>query len=234
MNIQIYIICFNNGFYIENTLRQLKAKNIPNNQINIINNNSNGKETLEILSKISTSYNVINLSENYGHKVWCHQIIWNILPEYFIITDPDLEYNIDLPNDFINTLYEISNLYNASKVGFALDIKNEDIFDSSYVNDMSIKDWERQFWEKQLPEYKSLELYKSDIDTTFFLGCKSRMNNGYSLNLNIRVGSVFTCKHLPWHISHINSLSKDRILEMYLNNNGSSTIAKIIKNYINY
>lgn len=229
MNIPIYIICFNNGMYVENTLQQLNSKNILNDNIYIINNNSDGKDTCNILQRLSSSYNIINLDQNHGHRVWAHSLIWDKLPEYFIITDPDLEYNKNLPDNFIDILYGISTTYNASKVGFALNIESTDISNENYINNMTIKEWESQFWKNSLPKYNELDLYQADIDTTFFLGCKSRMYCGFSSNINIRVGSEFICKHLPWHTSHNNSLNKDTLNEMYLNNN-TSTTGKIIKN----
>ena len=229
--IPIYIICYNNGFYVENTIKQLKLKNIPDEQIIIINNNSNGPETINILKILSEIYKIINFDTNHGHRVWVHHNIWNNLPEYFIITDPDLEYNKNLPDNFINTLYEISNLYNASKVGFALDIESSDIFVNNYVDNNTIKEWESQYWKKPLEKYKNLELYEADIDTTFFLGCKSRLNYGFSSNINIRVGTNFTTKHLPWHIEHNNTLNKTTLMELYSINNTSSTTAKLIKEY---
>lgn len=228
MNIPIYIICYNNGFYVQNTLLQLKSKNIPNEQITILNNNSTGEETLKILTELSGSYNIINLNKNYGHNIWRNPIIWNKLPEYFIVTDPDLEYNQELPDNFITILYEISNTYKASKTGFALNIEASDLFNDPYVDRMTIKEWESQFWKDPLPKYKNLDIYAADIDTTFFLGCKSRINKGF----NIRVASSFTCKHLPWHIDYIKTLDKNVIHEMYLINNISSTTGKIIQKYL--
>jgi len=234
MNIPIYIICFNNGFYVENTIIQLKNKNISDNNIIIINNNSTGLNTVAILKKLENSYKIINFEKNYGHRVWNKPIIWNNLPEHFIITDPDLEYNEKLPNNFIDILYEISTKYNASKVGFALDITSSDIFNDNYVDDINIKEWEMQFWKKPLEKYNNLDIYDADIDTTFFLGCKSKLSNGFSTKINIRVASNFICKHLPWHINHNDSLDKTILLEMYLNDNNISTTSKIIKKYYNF
>jgi len=234
MNIPIYIICFNNGFYVENTIKQLKNKNIPNDQITIINNNSDGPETIEILKRLSETYNIMNMKTNLGHRVWATPLIWNILPEYFIITDPDLEYNKDLPDNFIEILYEISNISHSAKVGFALNIDSSDIFDQSgYAEHYNVKQWESRFWTKLLGIYKNLELYEADIDTTFFLGRKSRFTNDGICNINnIRVASNFTCKHLPWHIEHNKSLNNSTLLEMY-SNNDISTTSKLIKNYFN-
>ena len=43
IKIPIYIVCYNNGLYVENTVKQLINKNIPYYKINIINNNSTGE-----------------------------------------------------------------------------------------------------------------------------------------------------------------------------------------------
>jgi glycosyltransferase involved in cell wall biosynthesis len=158
MNVPVYIICYNNGFYVENTINQLKLKNIPNELIIIINNNSDDQTTIDILNQLSSLHKVINLEKNYGHRVWAESIIFDNLPEYFIVTDPDLEYNKELPDDFINTLYEISVLYSASKVGFALNIDAPDLFNDPYIEGMTIKEWESQFWKDPLPKYKNLDI----------------------------------------------------------------------------
>ena len=232
MNIPIYIICYNNGFYAENTINQLKSKSISNELI-IINNNSDDDATIDILKKLSCSHKVINLEKNYGHRVWAESIIFDNLPEYFIVTDPDLEYNSDLPDDFINTLYEISILHSASKVGLALNIEAPDLFNDPYIEGMTVKEWESQFWKNPLQKYKNLDLYAADIDTTFFLGCKSRLAYGFSSSINIRVGSSFTSKHLPWHIEHNDTLNKDTLMKLYSNNN-TSTTGGLIKKYYNF
>ena len=236
IKIPIYIVCYNNGIYVENTVKQLKNKNIPCDQINIINNNSTGKETIEILSNLSKSYNIINTESNLGHKVWTNPFIWDTLPEYFIVTDPDLEYNDQLPVNFIDILYEISNLYNIPKTGFALNIEAPDIFNQhDYAEGRyNIKEWESRFWTKPVGKYKNLELYEADIDTTFFLGRKSKFTNDYYTNTrNIRVASNFTCKHLPWHIEHNNTLNRSTLLELY-SGNDISTTCKIIRNYYKF
>ena len=176
------------------------------------------------------SYNIINTESNLGHKVWTNPFIWDTLPEYFIVTDPDLEYNDELPVNFIDILYEISNLYNIPKTGFALNIQSPDIFDQSDYAEgrYNIKQWESRFWNKPIGKYKNLDLYEADIDTTFFLGRKSKFSNDYYTNTrNIRVASNFTCKHLPWHIEHNNSLNTP--LEIFYNKLESFKNDKILK-----
>lgn len=52
--------------------------------------------------------------------------LYNYLPEKFILTDPDLEFNENLPSNFIDILVDISENYQCYKVGFALDISDSE------------------------------------------------------------------------------------------------------------
>lgn len=121
--IPIYIICFNNGYYVNNTIEQLVKKNIPLDNITVLDNNSNGKETLHILSNLKCK--TIRFQQNYGHLVWKREEIWSILPDYFVVTDPDLRFNDSLPDNFLEVMKGISDTYKCEKVGFALEIESE-------------------------------------------------------------------------------------------------------------
>lgn len=118
---------------------------------------------------------------NYGHSVWMVDAIWQLLPEYFVITDPDLQLNENLPNDFLENMHMLCDYYKVGKVGFALDISDHDQFyqDLYCYHDnipYSIYDWESTFWLKLAdPQVEPFVTYNAAIDTTFFLGCKSRL-----------------------------------------------------------
>jgi hypothetical protein len=222
----INIICFNNGYYVQKTIDQLLAKNIPLEDITVLDNNSTGEETLQIL--VTLKCNVKRFDVNHGHNVWQIPEVWDNLPEYFIVTDPDLEYNEKLPNNFIEIMKEISTLHQAGRVGFALEIENQELYEAIYFSGRNVKEWESQFWVNKLEPFSislddKVELYEALIDTTFFLGCKSRLHNK-----NIRVASNFTAKHLPWYPKHNESLGKKRLLEMYYNAGNISTTSRLI------
>lgn len=188
--IPVYIICFNNGYYVKNTVDQLCSKMIQIQNIHILDNNSNGKETKEILQSLENKGCIIHrFTENKGHLVWGIDEIWSQLPEYFVVTDPDLQFNPDLPNNFLEILREICDLHQADRVGFALSLEDKDEFyTDKYSNNINIVEWEKQFWEKPYRKYRGLELYNGLIDTTFFLGCKSR----FPIRKHIRVGSFYS------------------------------------------
>ena len=44
---------------------------------------------------------------------------------------------------------------------------------------MTIREWEAQFWTSPLQEYKNLQFYKADIDTTFAVYNKKFITNGF-------------------------------------------------------
>lgn len=237
MNIPIIIVCFNNYKYVENTINQINrvnkeyAKNII-----ILNNCSTCIETINYLKNIN--YRVMNNHENktprISHKDNKH--IYDILPDEFILTDPDLEFHENLPVTFIEELSMLSNIFNSYKIGFALDIDNEhDMLEGLYIDNCSIYNWELQYYQSILlfPNY---HLLIANIDTTFCLINKKYTNN---IDLQIRCAGNFKAKHIPWY-------KKNKIYNVYENycnytnspksethfNNKISTTGQLYINYI--
>ena len=193
--IPILIICYNNWKYLQNTLNQL----INFNDIIIMDNKSTDQVTIDFLKNVNVK--VIYNESNNGPWVTPdnNSHIWNTLPDRFILTDPDLQFNKNLPDNFIETLVEISDLHNAYKVGFALDISDFDKMYQlpNYHFGQSIYQWEySQHWSNRLihPEY---EIYLAPIDTTFCLISKNKNPcNG------VRIAGNFIAKHIPWYTSN--------------------------------
>jgi GT2 family glycosyltransferase len=171
MDIPIVIICYNNYRYVQNTLSQLLNINKEYyKNIIIINNNSTCLKTIEYLNNIDVR--VINNKENLGPWITNtnNKHIYDILPEKFILTDPDLKFNKNIPKNFIEILANLSDKYKTSKIGFALDISDhENFFATKYTHDeLSIYEWEKSFYELKIAD-DEYELYEADIDTTFCL-----------------------------------------------------------------
>lgn len=227
--IPIIIICYNNHKYVENTIQQLLRVNPElHSYIFIMDNKSTLEETQTYLRK--SPHKVFWNLENQGPWVtpYCNAEIFHLMPDKFILTDPDLEFHPDIPRNFVSILSDLSDKYNSIKIGFALDISDKEcMFEGDYVETESgiqtIWEWESQFWKKQIedPTYK---LYHADIDTTFCLINK----NG--IDFTIRVADNFSAKHLPWY-------KKNSIYNTYenymfaMNSTSVSTIAKKIIAY---
>jgi hypothetical protein len=183
--IPIVIICFNNHIYVENMARQIIA-NTPSYAANIIimDNASTDLNTRAYLD--STPHRVIRNPSNQGP--WINHNynanVFNILPKRYILTDADLEFNKDMPTNFIDAMEEVMNFTGRWMVGFALKHDDCDI--------PRIFKAEEPHWQNPLP-HPTYQLYSADIDTTFAL----RDHTGYGGG--IRMAGPFVMRHLPWY-----------------------------------
>lgn len=196
--IPIVIICHNNHEYVGNMISCIRKINKDyTNNIVLVDNNSTRKETISFLNSIHVKvhFNYSNMGPWISPNNNFH--IYKTLPDYFVLTDPDLELNPNMPSDFLDRLLEISNKYPwTSKIGLALDISDSHLFfDGIYTEDRTIHKHESQFWTNPIDDPK-YELYRSALDTTFCLVNKKIFDHP---NNHIRVAGNFTCKHLPWY-----------------------------------
>jgi hypothetical protein len=189
--------------------------------IYIIDNKSTYPPLVDYLKSIENKVNVLYMPENYGHRVYMRDEIVKLGGEKYIITDPDLLLNPNLPQNFIDILSDLSDKYQSGKIGFALDITNNiNLNIKATDNKQTVVDWESQFWINKIndPIY---ELYYADIDTTFVL-----INKKYYKSVNeynaIRIAGNFTCIHRPWVINYEKDLLEDE-LDFYRKINISST-----------
>jgi FkbM family methyltransferase len=233
-NVPIVIISYNNYKYVKNMINQIEQiLTVP--KIIIIDNNSSCKYTINALNEYSQKYNVIRRNNNDGHNVWkSPEIYYHLLPDKFIITDPDLQFNVNTPSNFIDIMIQLSEQYNTHKVGFALDISEpEKMF--SYLfscigpyEDIKICDSQQQYWTNRI-DNAEYELYVAPIDTTFCLYNKNYPCTGFKNN--IRIAGNFTMKHLPWYID-VEGISRYSRYIMY--NNCDTSISSISRFELKY
>jgi hypothetical protein len=190
---------------------------VSSKDIHILDNNSTYPPMVEYLKSIDSLVCVHRFHINHGHYV-VTRISSFTDSNMYIITDPDLTLNPNLPKDFISQLVTISNIYKTYKTGFALDISNNIRTDITFCNQTPMQ-WESQFWHNKIPN-DSYELYASDIDTTFCL-----INTKYSKGIHIRIAGNFTCIHRPWLIDWRSEIPEEE-LKYYLENNKSSSWIK--------
>lgn len=222
--IPILIICYNNHQYVDNMVKQF-VKFGDSLHINIVDQNSNHPDTIEYLN--TCGYKIIHRQHNNGP--WIdkdhNSDLYELLPNKFIVTDPDLELNPNLPHNFIDILAELSEKYYCNKIGFALDISDFDqMYQEVYNKNKNIYDWESQFWNRKL-ESKEYELYLGFIDTTFHL-----YNKRYKKR-SVRIAGNFVAKHLPWYCDN-KILNVCENYQMNVNTTCISSMSKIILNYI--
>jgi len=222
-DIPIYIICYNNGFMVKDTVEALQSKF--KNPLIVINNASNSPGTKLILDELKKQgIKISDQENNKGHKI-INEIEILHKDSYFIITDPDLELQ-NLPKNTIKILHDLSKCFDKSrKIGLALRIDE--------VNDIinnEIVEWEKQFWNNRI-QYDNYEIYNADIDTTFHLQSPiPKMYHKYEDN-NIRLAGDYTIRHLPWHKSYIQKMKKENYEEYFNDKNKSSSYQGIIQKF---
>ncbi len=230
-NITSVIIGYNQLTYIRNMVKQLEKYTT---DIVIIDNNSNYQPLLDYY-KNDFKYTLLRQASNKGYTVYVDNNIQKLVGDCYVLTDPDLEFNTKLPDNFIHTLIDISHYFKAYKVGFALLIDAPDIRTDVKMHGRSVQEWEKAFWKTPLvyPADPSIELYNAAIDTTYcFINKRNKYNcsneftcNKHDKSTYIRVAGDYTCKHIPWHKNFQLNLPPGEF-ESYMSNNLSTNWCK--------
>ena len=201
----VVVVSYNNGVYAAHLTGQLNRYGITPI---IIDNCSSSASTRSILSDLEQKGNavVVRSRYNFGHEVGFLQPVYDVLPEIFCYTDPDIQLNERLPHDFIDTLIKLTSEFKVYKAGFALaldghgPIKNIKIHSRHtkpflFDEHLSIQEFESRYWVKRL-RHDTLEIYAAPIDTTFAAYRKSNYFGDF--HDAIRVAGDFSAVHLPW------------------------------------
>jgi hypothetical protein len=200
--IPIIIPTFNNPTYLKNMVDFLFYKN--NRNIIVVDNNSTYPYMLDYLEDISNDIGVVRQYINAGPRQFFNDPeAFALLPEYFIVTDPDLELRQELPENFIEIFKNILDKHNVFKVGCALDIEldNENVLDELYVvggGNTTIRQIESNYYLNRDTQYEDLYVYHAPVDTTFALYKKSNAHFGFFSGM--RVGGDFTAHHFGWDV----------------------------------
>jgi len=224
IGVPVYIPTFNNPEYLKLMIKQLEEYGI--DQIIISDNWSTYSEMTILLNKLSKKYIVVKKFTNDGpREFYTNKKLFNWLPEKFIVTDPDIGFNKNLPKDFIKVLSEISDLHQLYRTGFALDIEMDGI--ESIIEDipfsnsgLTMYQWEQQFYIAEIGKTEHNDpIYAAPIDTTFCL-----VNKKYHIdhkdpmelqNLCARIGGKFIAQHYGWYKNPpISDIGLDKYLDL--------------------
>ena len=224
--IPILVICHNNHLYVENTLRQLRKFNL---NLQIMDNESTNEKTIEYLKNVDVPVIWNPTNEGPWVNTFYNVSVYEKMPQKFIITDPDLQYNPNLPYNFVDIMIDLSIEYETHKLAMAMDISDFDKMHQStlYSDKRNIYDTEIGHWSWRVDIGESAskyEMYFTSTDTTFHLIDKI----GYDKTVrNIRIAGDFTAKHIPWYIENPLMNVYDVYLS-YKNTERISTMANII------
>ena len=199
--IPVIIPTFNSPTYLRNMLQQLYELRCQN--IFVVDNASTYPPMDDLLSDISGYVSVVRNDENRGARhVILDEKILTLLPPLFCVTDPDLQFNDELPSDFMAELVLLTEKHAVGKAGFSLDISERlELKDDGFLingRQYGIREWERQFWETPLePLAGGDPVYRAPIDTTFAVYNKKYFSPENMFEA-VRVAGRYSCRHLPW------------------------------------
>lgn len=214
----VIVPTFNNPDYLTIMMDQLQERNI--NDIIIVDNFSTYPPMKPLLDKYANDYIVVKKFTNDGPtEFYRNSDFFAWLPEKFIITDPDIGFNKNLPDDFVSIMEETSDQYGCMRVGFALDIEMPDVEHNMHeimfhTTGLTMWQWEERFWREKVGETKYGDpIYSAPIDTTFcFINKKYDVGDYY--NPSVRIAGNFTAQHYGWYN---NPPISNEELEYYLN-----------------
>lgn len=200
LTIPVIIINFNQLANLKELVSFLLVRKLEN--IVIIDNNSSYPPLLDYYKSIREKVTVEIMPENYGHMVFFENkgLRKKYGRGYYIVTDPDILPNPELPSNFMEIMLQKMDQYHSQvhKIGFALEI---DTIPEYYPLKEKVLNWEHQYWKDELER----DVFQADIDTTFAL---YKPKYPSKLNLKtmtfyeaIRLGGNFTCKHMGWYLN---------------------------------
>lgn len=231
-NMPVIIIGYNQPTYIRNMVRQLEPYT---SDIIVVDNCSEFQPMLDYYEN-EYQYTLLRQKVNFGQKVYRKDWIQKLVGDVYLLTDPDLEFNENLPTDFIQKLLDVSDHFKAWKVGFALNIDHPNLRTKLHYGRHTVKSWESDFWKCPV-EYgpdRDLAVYMAGVDTTFCLVNKRNEGpqvpadapEGWSPGGQYRIAGDFTCLHLPW-LEDFRSMLQEGEYEGYLKENNTSSWFRI-------
>jgi glycosyltransferase involved in cell wall biosynthesis len=216
------IIVYNQLTYLKNMVQQLEPFV---EKIIVVDNKSTYQPLLDYYDK-EFKHTLIRRDVNAGPRsVYTCPIIQEMVGDVYIVTDPDILFNPKLPSNFIEDFLEISHQFKAHRVGFALNVTDDDIrTDLIYQRTYTVPLWEQKFWRRWKKRiYKNHELYLCGVDTTFCLN--NRVYRGEK-ELAIRVAGDCTAIHMPWHRRFMDYVPQDEADAYMIGNNSISWVKK--------
>lgn len=198
----LLVPAFNNPYYIERFCRQMAT--LDRFDIFVFDNGSTYPPLLELYEQHDLPARVIRLGQNLGPRLfWQHDAIYDRLPQFFCVSDPDIAFCQELPADFLNSLLNLTTIFQIGKAGFALDISNPAQMTNKKFRHANgwkhVWESEAEHWLHPIPANVIAEpAYFAVLDTTFALYNKAVFNRSAPFNA-IRVAGRFTARHLPWY-----------------------------------
>ncbi len=103
------------------------------------------------------------------HVFFAVPYIFDLLPDFFAVTDPDLSFNEKMSDNFLEYLKQLTIELSLFKAGLALDIIPTSNFNRELMSNekCTVTEWEMQYWLFPITKYNNPKVFNAGIDTTF-------------------------------------------------------------------
>lgn len=204
--VPVVLVSYNNATHVRNMTAQLNRLGVKPIVIDNASPDSQARGVLKELAAQGTLY-LVQARANFGHQVGFLPYVHEVLPDTFAYSDPDLQFDPDMPSTFIEDLTAIAQAFNTYKAGCALPLhvdgmqarsprpyvaRNTQPF--AFEQSFTLMEWESRFWLRKLAHEH--EIYAAPIDTTFAVYLKKNFKGDFFEA--VRVGGRYAAIHLPW------------------------------------
>ena len=225
--IPIFIPTFNQTSLLEMTISQLNGYD---GKIIIYDNNSTFQPMIDLLNDLGSEYEVVLSGKNSGPRIFTEDMqILGLMPDYFIVTDPDLINNKNLPRNYVQEMKKIIDSKSLAKVGFAIEIYDEQER-SNFLDEEAIVGIEEIYWKEQIGVTSTSDrIFNAAIDTTFSLNKRDacvyhrKFNKPTFMYPSARIADSYTCRHIGWWKKELMPQSNEEKEFYYKNQTWSHT-----------
>jgi hypothetical protein len=201
--IPVFMPTFNQPSLLSMTLKQFDSYS--HGPVVVFDNNSTYPPMIKLLEEISSNVQVVMSSKNLGPRFLTEDLqVLSLMPKNFIVTDPDLIHNKELPYNYIDEMLSLLSSLKLTKIGFALDIDSVEEIER-FQNVDRVHMWEKPYWDEIIGRTSHNDpVYSAWIDTTFALNdrdecIKSRRIGKETFRYpSARIGGKYTCQHVGW------------------------------------
>lgn len=195
MTVPVYVVTFNRLTTTKRLCEQLSRMN--DVRVIIVDNKSTWPDLIDWYSKCD--YEVIRLTENYGHHApWRTGITARPNDGFYCVTDCDLDLD-GVPADLMAVLKHPLKSWSSPPVKSGVALRLDDL----PAWQTQVIEWEQRFWKHRVDAFR----YWAPIDTTLAMYRRHtpvRVATKVAGIRAVRAAGPYTARHMPWYLDPTN------------------------------
>lgn len=179
-------------------------------EVHVVDHESTYEPCLKWLSMLETSglVSVHRRKNVHPRDLWrWHGLRQIVGDRRYIVTDPDVVPDENCPSDWFHYMDSVLDEHPGwLKIGFNL---RTDDLPSHYVHAETVKEWEAQWYTRDLGVDVRPKLYQASVDTTLALYRSLNECDQFSLAPALRTDRPYLARHLTWYEDSANPTDEE-------------------------